>query len=475
MEDHCDAYPAWKGLAVRGEPCVHLDAHLDLSDEGFPRETLQAILACRDAAELEAFRSDPRLPWGGYHAGNYLYPAVLDATVSHLFWVIPPWLPRGGNLLEWTRGELQKWYDVTLDDYANLRVVHNRVEGTILGRAFTLCTVEHLPRFDRPVLLDVDVDYFLDADDTIFAEPERIFETLHEKNVVPRSTTVSYSVNGGYLPLEQRYVGDLVLAVARGDATGDALAAARVAIAADRRRARGALDEAIRGYQRVLDGGHFAAPMHFKLWIATGKREHAIRAAELDGHYRPRALDVAFVHFRRKDHARTVDWLQRARGEDPDFAPLATYVEGLSWMRAGEVGQAIARWETLVDEPTFRPAERAYLYVVLGRALYRVGRGADALVWLRRAVALEPSNALYQQHLGNVLYRESLFEEAAKHLRKSIALDDKRLSVLDAHRHLADVYETTGHRLMADAERRRLAARDVLGTASVEALLRRHT
>ncbi|MBM3461626.1 MAG: hypothetical protein FJX76_05950 [Armatimonadetes bacterium] len=480
MEDHCDAYPAWKGLAFQEAVCVHLDAHLDLSDEGFPRETVEGILACKTADDLHRFRSNPRLPWGGFHAGNYLYPAVLDDTVRTLYWVVPPWLPQGRDLLAWTRDELQKWYDVTLDDYASLRTVDGRVEGRLLGRPFTLCTVDRLPTLGGPVLLDIDVDYFLDADDTIFEAPDRILEILQRKALVPESITVSYSVNGGYLPLEHRYVGDLVVALTRGEATEDSLRAARRIIAADRLRARGASSEALAEYFAAMGAGYFLPSLHFKISRALldeGRFDEATRhageAAALDAHYRPRALDVAFVHFRRKNHAATLEWLRRACDEDSLDAPLARYIEGLSHMRAGDYPSAIALWQGLVDEPTFRASEQAYLRVVLGRALYREGRSGEALTHLRKAAQMEPHNALYQQHLGDALGHEGLLDEAARHLRKAISLDDRRLSVLDAHRMLAEVYDAGGKRLMADAERRRLITKDVLGTASLESMVKR--
>lgn len=479
MEDHCDAYPAWKQLEVSAGVCVHLDAHLDLSDEGFSPDSLRGILSCRSAGELEAFRSNPRLPWGGFHAGNYLYPAVLDNTVRHIYWVVPPWLNRGRDLLEWTRDELQNWYDVPLDDYRSLHQSGGRVEGQILGRPFTLCRVEDLPRFDQPVLLDIDVDYFLDADDTIFETPDVILDVLRGRNVVPRSTTISYSVNGGYLPLEHRYVGDAVEALAAGTSTAAELEGMRHAVAGDRLRVRGDLAGAVASYEKALGCGVFEPSFSFKMHLALremGREDEArrlfARAAELDEHYRPRALDIAFVHFRRRAHALCLEWLEVARRESPEDAPLTWYVEGLTHMRAQDMRKAIAAWDRLVDEPSFRPPEQAYLCMVLGRALYREGQTARAMELLRRSVSVDPANALYHQHLGTALRQEGRLEEAARHLRKSISLDDKRLSVLEAHRTLVEVYEASGHRAMADAEARRLAQKDVLGTSSLDALLR---
>lgn len=471
MEDHCDSYPFWRERSLRGGICVHLDAHLDLSDEGFPTEVMDAIRQTESADALRAFRSNPHLPWGGYHAGNYLYPALLDGTVSSIYWVIPPWLPRGRGLLEWTRGELQNWYQVTLDDYASLRLVDRRVEGTILGRPFTLCTIENLPRLDAPVLLDIDVDYFLDHDDSLFEAPDAILDALHQRLARPTATTVSYSVNGGYTPLEHRYVGEVLQAGAHQ--------AARAAMRGDRLRAAGDTAGAVRAYEGLVEQG-FKAAGHYKLSLAmeaAGRpdeaRHHAIEAAATDEHYRPRAVDIAFLHFRRRDYRPTVEWLRRARDEDPLDAPLTLYIEGLAHLREGQHTAAIDCFERVLDEPALRPQERAYICTMLGRTLLREGRREDALTALRRAVADDPKSGLYHIHLAHGLRELRLLDEAARHYRKAITLAGGTLASLEAHRSLAAVYEASGQRLLADAELRRLQAKDVVGTFSMRAMLNR--
>lgn len=480
MEDHCDAYPAWRELGVTGRVCVHLDAHLDLADDGFSPSLLEQMAAARTADDLRAYQANPRLPWGGYHAGNYLYPAMHDGTVSHLYWVIPPWLPRRAPLLDWVRGELQHWYQVTLDDYASLRVERGRVEGRILGRPFTLCTVDQIPRFEEPVLLDIDVDYFLDHDDTLFAPVDQIVDTVHRRIGVPLATTVSYSVNGGYTPLENRYVGDLLASMlCRPDEANTR--AGRAMRRGDELRVQGRCDEALAEYGRALDrDGLFAAPALYKMSLAldeAGRADDARRAmaqaAQLDAHYRPRALDVAFMWFRRRDHARTLEWLTRAREEDPLDTPLTWFIEGLAQVREQNLVPAIGAFERLLDEPALRPSEQAHLSLTLSRTLLKAGRAADATAVARRAVALDPDNGRGHLQLAHGLRGASLLDEAARHYRKAISLAGHTIGTLEAHQALIEIYEASGQQLLAASETRRLMAKDVVGTFSLKAALGR--
>lgn len=480
MEDHCDAYPEWRGLGAHDLPCVHLDAHLDLSDEAFPRAVLEALAAARTADEVRAYRTHPRLPWGGYHAGNYLYPAMHDGTVSHLYWVIPPWLPRRAHLLDWARRELQGWVQMTLDDYASLHTVGDRVEGRVLGRPFTLCTLEALPAFDGRVLLDVDVDYFLDHDDTLFAPVDEIVERVRSRLGVPIATTIAYSVNGGYTPLEHRYVGDLLVALAAQAKAGDA-EAGRTMRRGDRLRIEGRFDDAIDAYTAAAEhGALFTAAARYKTALAHAAAGHAdearrafAEAAGCDPHYRARAVDVAFLWFRRRDYANTLEWLQRARVESPEETPLTLYIEGHAHLRERALSRGVEAFEQLLADPSLRPADRAHISSVLSRARLRDGRAAAAVEAAREAVEHDPENGLYHLRLADGLRAASLVDEAARHYRKAISLCGHTVGSLDAHESLIALYEASGQHLLASSETRRLVKKDVVGTFAARAMLGR--
>ncbi|MEW6281630.1 MAG: hypothetical protein AB1758_23670, partial [Candidatus Eremiobacterota bacterium] len=139
VEDHCQALDFWRECGVRGAACVHVDAHLDVTETGTERGSVY-------------------IP-GGLNCGNFLYLALAEGLVEHLVWVIPPAL---AGTLAWARRELQEWVDLTGAEYASLCLRDGRVEGRLLGRRLTICRLDvGLPELAPPVLLDVDVDYLV--------------------------------------------------------------------------------------------------------------------------------------------------------------------------------------------------------------------------------------------------------------------------------------------------------------------------
>ncbi len=200
MEDHSQAYFVWKEQGYQQAWCWHVDAHLDIGQDGLGADRLKALAACNRIEELDQ-RGNSYLPWGGLHCGNYLYPAILEGIVARLTWVIPPDLPTE-SLLNWSREHLEGWFDLTLQEYASLEEREGWVEGEILGIPFALGTLDCLPRPDEEVLLDLDLDYFLTEEGELWGDCEQLSGQL--KTLPAGLTTVAYSVCGGYTPDQHR-------------------------------------------------------------------------------------------------------------------------------------------------------------------------------------------------------------------------------------------------------------------------------
>jgi tetratricopeptide (TPR) repeat protein len=194
MEDHSQAYFAWKRAGIRNAWCWHVDAHLDIGRDGLGEAALKQLEPALE--EIPDLTGNPYVPWGGMNCGNYLYPAIQHGLVGRLTWVIPPDLPQG-KLLDWARLHLNDWLDLTVDESAGLRDAGGYVEGTLLGIPFQLGTAAALPMPDEPVLLDIDLDYYLTQEGEVWSEPP---------GPLPSSlfTTVAFSVLGGYTPAAER-------------------------------------------------------------------------------------------------------------------------------------------------------------------------------------------------------------------------------------------------------------------------------
>lgn len=203
MEEHYQAYFAWKNQGFQNEWCWHVDAHLDIGKTDLGQAKLDRLKGCpdaRSAAEAELL-GNSYLPWGGLHCGNYLWPAIREGIVSRLSWVIPPDLPEG-SLLTWARNHLNSWYELSLKEYASLRLEGERVVGKLLGIPFEMGTLEALTLPSKPVLLDVDIDYFLTEEGQAWQESEVFTEAIASIPILYQ--TVAYSVRGGFTPTSER-------------------------------------------------------------------------------------------------------------------------------------------------------------------------------------------------------------------------------------------------------------------------------
>lgn len=412
MEDHCEAYVFWKEHGLTGRTCVHVDAHLDVSEAGLSPTTLAAMAAARNGAELDSHRVSNYLPWGGFHCGNYLYPALREGLVTRLIWVVPPSM-LGREPVEWARGELQNWVDLKQEEYRQLHLEHGRVEGHVAGRPLTICTFDNLPRLEETVLLDVDVDYFLDSDDRLWQSPYEL-----ALNCRWDFLTVAYSVNGGYTPLEHRWL---------GPATVEALTS-------DTRRS---LEEARAHFQEDLP---------------------------------PRAINTGSLHFRRQEWELARASFQEAAREAPEEAWLAHYLLALTDSRAGLREEAIDRFEELLHHPRLSLSERAYVQFLMARDLQRQQRVSEACAAYQKAVEAEPDNAVYLHHYGLALVDGGWVEEATRRLRKAIRLDPDRLGALELHYELFRLYRRQGQTGLAQAELRALSQKDVTGLYHLKAL-----
>lgn len=194
MEDHSQAYFAWKRAGIRDAWCWHVDAHLDIGRDGLDQAALDRLEPARQP--LPDLTGNPYVPWGGLNCGNYLYPAIRHRLVGRLTWVIPPDLAQG-QLLPWARNHLNGWLDLTVEESAGLRDAGGYLEGTLLGIPFQLGTATALPIPEEPVLLDIDLDYYLNLQGEVWSQPPGPLPAS-------RFTTVAYSVLGGYTPTAER-------------------------------------------------------------------------------------------------------------------------------------------------------------------------------------------------------------------------------------------------------------------------------
>lgn len=219
MEEHYQAYFAWKARGIQKAWCWHVDAHLDIGDIGLGEQRLALLKTCSNAEEaagLDCLGSS-YLPWGGLHCGNYLYPAIKEGLVGKLTWVIPPDLPERG-IATWAKHHLNDWIELSPSEFRNLEPDGDKVTGTLLGIPFEMGPLESLELPQEPVLLDIDIDYFLEEDGSVWQESTSFAKLIDQ--VPSLLTTVAYSVKGGFTPEPERRLADPFLGTAPTEQMG---------------------------------------------------------------------------------------------------------------------------------------------------------------------------------------------------------------------------------------------------------------
>ncbi len=182
IENHDEAYYLWRDAGVLGIPVIHVDPHHDM----WP------------------------IPTGGATTiGSYLFRALQEEIVTDIYWVVPD----ASFARSHRDGLLRNLRQLRV---ASLKMFPDRFECEYFGHKLLVTTAAGLPSFDEPVLLDVDVDYFLLP---VVSAPEvcEVPEYLPWKwpadlvSNLPANVamlTVAYSVNGGTTSLRWKHLGE---------------------------------------------------------------------------------------------------------------------------------------------------------------------------------------------------------------------------------------------------------------------------
>lgn len=467
FDDHYQAFPLWREAGLTGLTCIHVDAHLDVSSDGFDQKSLDGIRQAKNRAELDEFRGNPRLPWGGFHCGNYLYPALVDGTVSTLIWVVPKGLVDPEAMIESARQTLQSWVDLTLDEYVELKATSGRVEGRLLGRRFVICTCDQLPELSAEessrIALDIDVDYFIRLrDDTIWQTPHELLEILGPMD--PLVLTVAISCEGGYTPPFYRFLGKVCLDVFSGDK--DAWKAELAAFTAVypsllETEEAGGVSQADALARLLESSPDFIKPA---VLVALGREQEA---KDLDLEYAPSPFDDACRHFQKHEFAQGFARLEECGDQSEARSYLTVF------MAAGDskFELSLAETEVLLSRPDIVPRDEARLQVMCAELLSRKGETKRAVELLRRSLVSEPDRAATHHQLAKNLRQLGDRSTAVRHLRKALRLSKNRISSLPMLLDAARLYDEMGQKALARATRRELKESDVTGYFAISSIL----
>ena len=455
FDDHYESFCTWREAGLQGLTCVHIDAHLDVMSVGFNKESLEGIAQSKTREELERFRGNPRLPWGGFHCGNYLFPALKDGTIKELIWVLPAHIIGGETFVDGVRQEVQNWLDLRLAEYGGLVSEEGAVVGTLEGCRFVVCTADKLPKLseDARVALDIDVDYFIrNTDDAIWQTPHQLYEALGPLN--PVAVTVAYSVDGGYTPLKERFLGRVTLDVFSGDPEAWKSETERL-LELDRKS-----DE--EGWESFLE----EAPEWLKpsLLLRLGRVEEAVA---LDPEYTPRFQNAVARKLVKKEHEAGLELMEDLDEETAESLYLRTYLS-LGDNDALEAKRSLTK---LLEEHELRELERSRVLILKANACLELGEGNAALKLVDEARKIEPESAELHFLRANCLKQFGDLKKAAKAMRKALKLAKGRVSSLQMMLDAARLYDQLGQQALAGSVRRELKDADVTGRYAIKTIL----
>lgn len=301
-ENHDGAYLVWRQAGVSDRVLVHIDAHHDMYGRWFnkknPDERARITIA------------------------NFVYAALEEGLVREVIWVVPDqtWATSAGRLD--VARELKGLDQGVGSRKPAIEYERDHIAGTVLGKRIRVCTAGKIPALQETVLLDIDVDYFIvpnvgyrgiDVYGSLpWCWPVQLLDQLQAGGVHTDLTTIAYSVEGGYTPLQWKYLGD-ELAQRLKPAPGDLTWTERMRDAAQA-TGHGDFDLAEKHYLAAQSlRPDLAAPCYHlaHLFAATGRPEsgrgYLRQAYKLDPSYRSPFNNAGwwYLEKKRREQART--------------------------------------------------------------------------------------------------------------------------------------------------------------------------
>lgn len=374
IENHDAALPLWRAAGLRRQPLLHVDAHPDMAwvpEEGF------------------------------INIANFLCQALREGLVSDLYWIVPDacWADPAGRIkiVEYMRALINRYPGA----HPRPQITDDAAAFNALGHLIQIRPLGRLPRYDTPVLLDIDLDFLFisrlpDTHGQPPAEqpwcyPETLIEALRAQGVRSIFTTVALSVEGGYTPLRWKFLGrELAEALRNPNAAATNLPMRQFKRQAAIAFADGRFSEAAAIYRQLAAQDPNDAASLFGLAEALTEGGDAqsgaawyLRAINEDSAYDIRRDRIALQYFENGQLAKAEQCCRRALRLAADSA-IAEYVLGLIAVKHNNTAQAeAALLNALMIDPSFIDAR-----IALGDLYQQLKRDEEAIAAYEQALAL---------------------------------------------------------------------------------------
>lgn len=462
MEDHHEAYDAWKKSGVQGRTLIHIDAHIDfgwipemdldeIGNDGKSAESLQTAL-------LNPFiKTRKRM----VDIGNYICPAMREGIVERFYWVIPDasWRSRRGK--RHIEKYLNRILKVNGSAGGKLEFRGDHARCRIFDKEVIVCSLEGLGRIDAPVLLDIDVDFMLtefiwddlNPERTPWIFPEELFRKLSSKISDIDILTIAYSVEGGFTPLRFKYLGDELGSLFEGSISKNKQKIMQYKIKALSCEKEKKAGEAAAVYEEALRADDSDASLYFNLSLLQQEKAAYLYSEALrrDKTYATRynnygilylrhnKIDKAEAEYRKalrihKDDADIFNGLGHIALAKKRYAEAKELFEKCLSINKSHADARLGKGEAHFRTDSFDEAERLFLGLVkyipddqsaywwLGRIAERKGDISLAVDNYKNAVLRGGEGALVHLRLARLYIIKGLYYRAFEELHRAIAM-----------------------------------------------------
>jgi tetratricopeptide (TPR) repeat protein len=373
MENHDEAYRIWSRAGVRDRVLVHIDAHDD-------------VVWAADEASI--------------NIASYICPALREGIVREVFWVIPDetWKsPKGIRNVIQRLKKVRKKYPG--EQQAPI-FAQDRISTSFLGKPLQVCPLALLPRFGKPVLLDIDVDYLVIPQAYRRQEqpaampwrwPADLVSRLRASGLESDLITIAYSVEGGYTPLKWKYLGDELARRLAGESQDSA---------------------GLRGMELLRQ-----ACLAAHRGGGQGAERLYLEARELLPECGAPSLHLAHLYADRGEVPQAREFYQEALARDPSFR-TAYNSAGIEYYCSGRLPEAAKEYQrTLMLDP-----RDPYAHLGLGKIAARRKHWQEAETWGQKSLTLDDKIVDTYRLLGEALARQGRRREAIAAYERSLKL-----------------------------------------------------
>lgn len=437
VDNHDQLYFLWKDLGFKHKTLLHFDAHSDFRwinpvtyQNFFESSTfkevdnaLAAHTACR--ADISCY--------SGIDIGNFLYAVFRDQMVTRWFWIVPDPI--------WKNPEFQKCVWKEMLDIYRLRTgpmeapkrFGDYIYAKILGTEVFVTSIEHLPGFDEEILLSIDLDYLtsqgllpLPQAETFRSHlpwiwPEDIVAVLKQKKIRPSASCISRSVEGGFTPIQYKFLGEVFRLLLAGEALPEAYQELKRSF---RLRHDGRKQEALSELESFQAEGSFRAAQFYQkaqIFYELNRFEEAYSAFQVpaaeDSEYHSVWNSGARAFEERHKHEEALKEHRMMRVLTPSsLEPLAG--QGRFFFFEEKYDEAYTQFKEVLDKDP-RHFEANFF---TGSILLKGKNFELALPYFEKAAEVNSTHAKTRISLAICLIQKNKMPEAKKHLREALRL-----------------------------------------------------